>query len=64
MGQGWLRQHYGFWSGGYLSLFVDGLGFWVGVLGRGFGSVIGWGSGWVVEDLAGVWLDLFGLGFG
>ena len=29
----WLRQRYGFWSGGYLSLFVDGLvglGFWVG----------------------------------
>ena len=31
--RGWLRQCCGFWSGGYLSLFVDGLvglGFWVG----------------------------------
>ena len=25
VGQGWLRQRCGFWSGGYLSLFVDGL---------------------------------------
>ena len=33
VGQGWLWQRCGFWSGGYLSLFVDGLvglGFWVG----------------------------------
>ena len=33
VGRGWLRQHCEFWSGGYLSLFVDGLvglGFWVG----------------------------------
>ena len=33
VGRGWLRQRCGFWSGGYLSLFVDGLvglGFWVG----------------------------------
>ena len=25
VGRGWLRQCCGFWSGGYLSLFVDGL---------------------------------------
>ena len=33
VGRGWLQQRYGFWSSGYLSLFVDGLvglGFWVG----------------------------------
>ena len=32
VGQGWLWQRCGFWSGGYLSLFVEGLvglGFWV-----------------------------------
>ena len=53
MGRGWLQQRCGFWFGGYLSLFVDGLvglGFWVGVWlrqlmgGRGFGWIcLGWG---------------------
>nr|POE52834.1 hypothetical protein CFP56_61414 [Quercus suber] len=48
VGRGWLRQRCGFWSGGYLSLCVDGLvglGFWVGdwvrqLIGRG---AFGWG---------------------
>ena len=58
VGRVWLWQRCGFWFGGYLSLFVDGLvglGFWVGDWLR---QLMG------VEDLVGVWLDLFGLGFG
>ena len=53
VGRGWLRQRCGFWSSGYLSLFVDGLvglGFWVGdwlrqlMGGGGFGWIcLGWG---------------------
>ena len=59
--RGWLRQRCGFWFGGYLSLFVDGLvglGFWFGDWLRQLmgGGGFGWG-------LAGfVWVRVW-LGF-
>ena len=71
MGRGWLQQRCGFWSSGYLSLFVDGLvglGFWVGVWLRQLmgGDGFGWGLAgfvWVKVWLGFVWVvkDLAGI---
>ena len=66
----WLKVS--FWLNGFLfeaRFSIEGGAFALVVVSmgggdEGFGLVIGWGSWWVAEDFAGVWLDLFGLGFG
>ena len=61
--RGWLRQRCGFWSGGYLSLFVDGLvglEFWVGNWLRQLmgGGGFGWGLAGICFGREGFGWDL------
>ena len=55
VGRGWLRRRYGFWAGGWLSLVVNGLGFWVGWLRKSMGK-LGWGFRPIVGLFLGWWL--------